>query len=370
MLTSRAAAAIIIVSLSIAVTDSQAAGIGTVTEQTGPTEIQRNKDVIPSNLNSDIESNDSVVTARARAQITFKDDTKVQITEQSKLVIDDFVYDPNKSDAGKIGLKIAMGTARYASGQIAKNNPQQVKIETPTATIAVRGTDFSMTVDELGRSLIVLLPSCPVGFKDIDKDCKTGVIDVTTDAGTVTLNKPFQATSTASREQNPSKSAILKLTFDQINNMMILSPPKKDDTAEPTRTRTALDINFLDKDMLKFTDLDTNYLTAGGNMLDVNMLDAVFLFNILEYMNAALLDNMLSAENQMLPGYKANKAVGLYYYTVDTNLTLYRTSTQSFAQVTVDKETQSTLILNQDDFKLTQVVNRTNGTVINIKQSK
>ena len=369
MLTSRAQV-LAIVLLSIAVTDCQAAGIGTVTEQTGPTEIQRNRDVISSELNSDIESNDSVVTARARAQITFKDDTKVQITEQSKLVIDDFVYDPNKSDAGKIGLKIAMGTARYASGQIAKNNPQQVKVETPTATIAVRGTDFSMTVDELGRSLIVLLPSCPVGFKDIGRDCKTGAIDVTTDAGTVTLDKPFQATSTASREQNPSKSAILKLTFDQINNMMILSPPKKDDSAEPTKTKTALDINFLDKDLLKFTELDTNYLTVGGSMLDVNMLDAVFLFNILEYMNAAMLDNMLSAENQMLPGYKANKMVGLYYFIQDTNLTLYRTSTQSFAQVTVDKEVQSTVILNQDDFKLTQVVNRTNGTQINIKQSK
>ena len=369
MLISRAQV-ILIVLLSIAVTDSQAAGIGTVTEQTGPTEIQRNKDVIPSNLNSDIESNDSVVTARARAQITFKDDTKVQITEQSKLVIDDFVYDPNKSDAGKIGLKIAMGTARYASGQIAKNNPQQVKVETPTATIAVRGTDFSMTVDELGRSLIVLLPSCPVGFKDIGRDCKTGAIDVTTDAGTVTLDKPFQATSTASREQNPSKSAILKLSFDQINNMLILSPPKKEAEAEVTKTKTALDINFLDKDMLKFTDLDTNYLNAGLGVLDVNMLDAVFLFNILEYMNASLLDNMLSAENQMLPGYKANKAVGLYYFIQDTNLTLYRTSTQSFAQVTVDKELQTTVILNQDDFKLTQTVNRTNGTVINIKQSK
>ena len=369
MLTSRAQA-IVIVLLSVAVTDCWAAGIGIVTEQTGPTEIQRNRDVIPSNLNSDIESNDSVVTARARAQITFKDDTKVQITEQSKLVIDDFVYDPNKSDAGKIGLKIAMGTARYASGQIAKNNPQQVKVETPTATIAVRGTDFSMTVDELGRSLIVLLPSCPVGFKDIGRDCKTGSIDVTTDAGTVTLDKPFQATSTASREQNPSKSAILKLSFDQINNMLILSPPKKDTEAEPTKTKTALDINFLDKDMLKFTDLDTNFLNAGLGVLDVNMLDAVFLFNILEYMNASLLDNMLSAENQMLPGYKANKMVGLYYFVQDTNLTLYRTSTSSFAQVTVDKEVQSTLILNQDDFKLTQTINRTNGTQINIKQSK
>ena len=53
-----------------------------------------------------------------------------------------------------------MGTVRYASGQIAKANPQQVGIQTPTATIAVRGTDFSMTVDEVGQSLVMLVPSC------------------------------------------------------------------------------------------------------------------------------------------------------------------------------------------------------------------
>ncbi len=53
-----------------------------------------------------------------------------------------------------------MGTIRYTSGQIAKNNPQQVNVKTPTASIAVRGTDFTMTVDEAGQSLVVLVPSC------------------------------------------------------------------------------------------------------------------------------------------------------------------------------------------------------------------
>ena len=32
------------------------------------------------------------------------------------------------------------------------------KLETPTATIGIRGTDFTTTVDELGRSLVILLP--------------------------------------------------------------------------------------------------------------------------------------------------------------------------------------------------------------------
>ena len=91
--------------------------------------------------------------------------TRVDVTEHSKLVIDEFVYDPNKK-TGKLSLKASLGTVRYASGQIAKNNPTSIKITTPTATIGVRGTDFSMTVDELGSSTIILLPSC-----DINGNC-------------------------------------------------------------------------------------------------------------------------------------------------------------------------------------------------------
>ena len=82
-----------------------------------------------------------------------------------------------------------MGTIRYASGQIAKNSRQDVNITTPTATIAVRGTDFSMTVDEIGGSTIILLPSC-----DATGACFVGEISVESDIGQVILNQAFQAT--------------------------------------------------------------------------------------------------------------------------------------------------------------------------------
>jgi len=338
---------------------------------TGPTEIQRDKAVIPGAVNAGIESMDTVVTARARAEITFKDDTKVQITEQSKLVIDEFVFDPAQADAGKLSIKVAMGTARYASGAIAHEDPAGVKIETPTATIGVRGTDFSMTVDELGRSLIILLPSCPVGYKNIERDCKTGKIVVTTDMGEEVLDKPFQATSTASKEQNPSKPVIVKLTPDQINNMLILSPPKKSDSDEDTnkRMKTALDINFLDRDLLKFDDLDVNFLN-GTDRLSVNSLDQQFLYNMLDLLNAELLANMLGGENQMLPNYAPNKAAGLLYFLSDSNLTLYRTGLNGYAEITVDKDTPTTIYLNQDGATMMQYVQHSGGSVINIKQSQ
>ena len=345
------------------------AEIGKITESTGLTEIQRKGESIPSNLNSDIESNDSVVTARARAQITFKDDTKVQITEQSKLVIDSFVYDPNKGDAGKVGLKVALGTAKFASGQIAKANPQSVAIETPTATVGVRGTDFSMTVDELGRSLIVLLPSCPVGWKNLARDCKVGKITVTTDMGTVTLDQMFQSTQTVSRESNPTKPAILQLTDAQISNMLILTKPKK--AVKDETGKNILDKNELDKDLLRYDVLNVDLLAEDISRLGQNYLDSNFLENIIDLMNAGLLDNLLAEDdNPMLPKYKPNKVQGLKYYVEDNNLSLYRAAPSHFAQVTVDKDSSAQVNIYQDGLPILQQVNKPGGSVINIRQSK
>ena len=85
----------------------------------------------------DIFSYDTVKTGNGKTAIEFVDQTRVDVTEHSKLIIDEFVYDPN-TKTGALSLKASLGTVRYASGQIAKNSKQNVKISTPTATIAVR----------------------------------------------------------------------------------------------------------------------------------------------------------------------------------------------------------------------------------------
>lgn len=186
-----------------------AAAIGSISDIQGTAvEIKREKTTLQGKNNTGIESMDTVsVGSKTNVGITFQDNTKVKITENSKLLIDDFVYDPKKSDAGKLGMKVALGTVRYASGQVAKNNPQNVNIKTPTATIAVRGTDFAMTVDEVGRSLVVLLPSCddPVKLTNfqITGNCVVGAIDVITDAGLVSLNQAYTATYVSDAQQPP-----------------------------------------------------------------------------------------------------------------------------------------------------------------------
>lgn len=336
------------------------AAVGKVSEQTGPTEIVRNKNSIPSKIGTGVEMNDTVVTAKAKAKLTFEDNTTVNITEQSKLVIDDFVYDPKKG-SGKLAMKVVMGTARYASGQIAKTNPQSVDIKTPTATVAVRGTDFSMTVDELGRSLIMLLPSCD------NKACVTGAIEVSTDSGSVYMDTAYQTTFVADRNQPPSKPVIISIDQANINNMLIVSPPKEiDDEKYKSETKTALDVNFLDKDLLKYSKLDEDNLKF--NSLDINLLDVDLLTNLLDESNKALAASQESMLEQktMLPGY--SEASGLKYGIDDNDkLVLYRISSH-VAQITIDKESDKTININQDGSVAYQQVNKGGSTTINIIQ--
>lgn len=221
----------LIVALCLLASANAWAAIGTVTENKGDAcSIQRGKDKMTGVKGAGIESNDTYVTVGCTSNITFKDNSNVKITENSRLLIDDFVFDSNKSDAGKMAIKVAMGTVRFASGQIEKNNSQQVSVKTPTATIAVRGTDFTMTVDETGQSLVVLLPSCkdPKDVKTYELEenrCKVGRIDVITAGGSVTLDKAFEATFVVSNVLSPTAPKIINLVESKINNMLIISQP-------------------------------------------------------------------------------------------------------------------------------------------------
>jgi len=197
------------------------AAAGKITEVTGPTQVTRNQDKIEGKVDVGIEMDDTIETLKGRAGITFEDGTRVQCTEFSKLVIDTFVYDPS-SGKGKIGLKASLGTVRYASGLIAKNSRDEVKIKTPTASVAVRGTDFSLTVDEMGRSLIILLPSLAQFGPPV-----VGSIEVSNGLGTVLMTKAYQATMVASSNVVPSAPVLLNLEDEtSVNNGLLLDTPK------------------------------------------------------------------------------------------------------------------------------------------------
>ena len=212
--------------IGLIVAGSAWAEIGSVTESSGTAIIKRGKDTIQIAKGTLIETNDKIETKNGKVKIVFKDDTNVTVTESSSLIIDDFVYDP-KSGAGKLGLKAAAGTVRYVSGSIAKD-PKNVKINTPTAAIAVRGTDFVMAVSETGASMIMLMPTCEteqnVNLKGLS--CGSGAIDVETPAGIVQLTRPYQATLVETLNGMPSPAVVVALNGMAIGNNLMVNPPR------------------------------------------------------------------------------------------------------------------------------------------------
>jgi len=218
--------------LLLAMASPAIASIGSITDFKGAGQIKRGAKAAPATKGAGIEKMDTVSTnSQGRFRITFVDATTVNITENSRLVIDDFVYDGNNKSKGKLGLKLALGTARYASGALAHGNPKGVNIRTPTATIAVRGTDFVMSVDEAGRSTVVLVPTC-FDDKDITKvnfDCPNGAIDVMTAAGVVSLTQPFQATIVENAFAPPAPPVIINPALKSMNNNIQVAPLETDD---------------------------------------------------------------------------------------------------------------------------------------------
>ena len=199
------------------------ASIGTITEFSGAATIKRGSTVLTAAKGTAIEQNDRVETRNGKLKITFQDATTVTVAEHSNLIIDDFVYDP-ASSAGKLGLRAAGGTVRYVSGAIAHKNPRAVNIRTPTAAIAVRGTDFVMSVNEIGSSMIILMPSCETGVGPVE--CGSGAIDVESGPNVVSMNRPFQATMVESAGQPPSPPITVNLFGTPVGNNLQITPPR------------------------------------------------------------------------------------------------------------------------------------------------
>jgi len=194
----------LILSVLICLLSSSLAEVGNVTAQTRAAQITRKGDKILTEVDTPVEMRDLIQTLKGRADIKFVDDTKVSVTEYSKLIIDEFVYNPEKK-TGKLSLKAALGTIRYSSGKIAKNSRKNVKIKSPTASVSVRGTDFTMNVQEDGASSFILLPST-----DEAGNSYVGSIDVSTLGGTVTLNQAYEATTVTTAIAPPTPPQVIQ----------------------------------------------------------------------------------------------------------------------------------------------------------------
>ena len=225
-----------------------ASPIGDITEQTGVGSLTRERTELVAEVGRDIELYDTLNTGNGRIAVEFVDNAELRLTEHSRVLIDEVIW-----------------------------------IETPTATIGIRGTDFTATVDELGRSLIILLP-------DLNGNA-SGEITVTNEGGVVTLNEAYQATMVSTISTPPVKPVtITNITVAQIDNLFIVSAPTEVQQAVQEEANENSKTNVFTADFLEFNELEKDHLDKREleyRELDMDLLDVDFLQDMLAIIEEA-----------------------------------------------------------------------------------
>jgi hypothetical protein len=112
-----------------------------------------NRDTRTLATGDDVRQNELIdVSKDASTELKLNDDTKLALGPGAKLMLDKFVYDPDKA-TGDIGVGLVEGAFRFMTG-VAKKPTYVVKV--PRASITVRGTIFDVFVQPDDTSWLLL----------------------------------------------------------------------------------------------------------------------------------------------------------------------------------------------------------------------
>ena len=121
---------------------------------------------------------DAVATgADGKVGINFTDGSSFNLSYNARMVLDEFVYDPNSTSNASL-FNLTKGTFTFVAGKVAKTG--DMKVDTPVATMGIRGTTprveisddgtvrFSTLIEE-GKSKVVRKPGAPAALQPDQK---------------------------------------------------------------------------------------------------------------------------------------------------------------------------------------------------------
>jgi hypothetical protein len=141
-----------------AVQDSSPKPIGKVVSATGAVTIEHESAVVvqanvsgqsgPTKVGDLVYLSDVVKTgADGRVGINFTDGTSFNLSSNARMVLNEFVYEPN-GKANSTLLSLTKGTFTFIAGKIAKTG--DMRIDTPVATMGIRGTTPHIEISDDG----------------------------------------------------------------------------------------------------------------------------------------------------------------------------------------------------------------------------
>ncbi len=84
---------------------------------------------------------------QTQALLVFRDQSRTTLGGGTRLRVDDFVFDEANAGDGRFLVSLLRGSMRTLTGLIGGANPRNVKVQSTTATVGIRGTGFDMRCD-------------------------------------------------------------------------------------------------------------------------------------------------------------------------------------------------------------------------------
>jgi hypothetical protein len=128
--------------VSLAAAAASAEEIGQIKSAKGNVSVERAGQSLVGSVGLRLETADLIKTGvDGAAGITMADNSLLSIGPNSILALSRFEYEPATSQ-GRLDAQLQRGTLAVVSGRLAKQSPQAMTVRTPSASLAVRGTEF------------------------------------------------------------------------------------------------------------------------------------------------------------------------------------------------------------------------------------
>jgi len=125
--------------------------VATITALKGKADLRRDSEVLIAMLGDKLEQKDNLITKEnSKLQLIFEDETVVSIGKNSEFSIQEYLFDDKNEPVARFNM--LRGAMRTITGQIGDIAPQKFSVSTSTATIGIRGTNFSVFVEDDGSS--------------------------------------------------------------------------------------------------------------------------------------------------------------------------------------------------------------------------
>jgi hypothetical protein len=162
------------------------ANIGNVMAVKGDAQVKRSSEALVARSGMEIQEGDEVLTKpNSRVQVMLNDDTVVTIGADSSFSFEEFTQDGQDS---KVAMRAKRGFFRSVTGKIGKLAPERFKVKTASATIGIRGTDFSGNILENSQEFRCYKGVIYVEFEGVSKDLVAGMA-LTVSAGKSEIKK-------------------------------------------------------------------------------------------------------------------------------------------------------------------------------------